>query len=143
VNRLKLDALAYPTGVRRPALIGDPQLGVNCALSAQTGLPSISTPAGFTADGLSTRLELMGRAFSDSRLVELAHAYEQAGPRRRQPYSAPARDHWRATFAVVAGLANDDGTGSDAFAPLSSDLSFTLRTAPSIASKCGHRHSPD
>jgi Asp-tRNA(Asn)/Glu-tRNA(Gln) amidotransferase A subunit family amidase len=83
MDSLKLDALAYPTSVRKPVLAGDPQLGATCALAAQTGLPAISIPAGFTSDGLPTGLELLGRPFSDVRLVAFAYAFEQGGSRRR------------------------------------------------------------
>ena len=48
----KLDALLYPTMKRKPARIGEPQGGSNCQLSASTGFPAISMPAGFTGDGL-------------------------------------------------------------------------------------------
>ena len=59
---LKLDALVYPTLTRKPARIGDPQGGSNCQLSASTGFPAISMPAGFTADGLPVGVELLGRS---------------------------------------------------------------------------------
>ena len=52
MSRHGLTALAYPTLRRKPASIRQQQLGSNCQLSASTGLPAISMPAGFTADGL-------------------------------------------------------------------------------------------
>ncbi len=90
LDSLKLDAIAYPTIGQRPVLVGSPQTASSCALSAQSGLPAISIPAGFTSDGLPTGLELMGRPFSDARLVGFAFAFEQAGARRRAPAGAPA-----------------------------------------------------
>ena len=45
----RVDVLAYPTLRRKPTLIGEAQAGTNCQLSAVTGLPAISMPAGFTA----------------------------------------------------------------------------------------------
>src|SRR5262249_39183027 len=74
----KLDALVYPTLRRKPARINDPQGGSNCQLSASTGFPAMSVPAGFTSDGLPVGVELMGRAFDDAKLVSYAYAYEQA-----------------------------------------------------------------
>lgn len=90
MDSLSLDALAYPTMRQKPVLIGETQPGTTCGLSAQSGLPAISIPAGFTADGLPVGLELMGRAFTDTRLVSLAYAFEQSGPRRRAPSTTPA-----------------------------------------------------
>ena len=90
LDSLKLDALVYPTMRQKPALVGDPQLGATCQLSAHTGLPALSAPAGFSADGLPIGVELLGPAFSDARLVAMAYAFEQSGPRRRPPPSTPA-----------------------------------------------------
>lgn len=89
MDSLQLDALVYPTMRRKPVLVGEAQAGSTCGLSAQTGLPALAIPAGFTADGLPVGIELLGRPFSDVRLVSLGYAFEQLGPRRRPPYSTP------------------------------------------------------
>jgi amidase len=86
----KLDALIYPTMKRKPVRIGEPQGGSNCQLSASTGFPAITVPAGFTADGLPVGVELLGRAFDDAKLVSYAYAYEHATHRRRAPARTPA-----------------------------------------------------
>jgi Asp-tRNA(Asn)/Glu-tRNA(Gln) amidotransferase A subunit family amidase len=131
MDSLKLDALAYPTSVRKPVLAGDPQLGSTCALSSQSGLPAISMPAGFTSDGLPTGLELLGRPFSDVRLVAYAYAFEQAGPRRRPPPTTPALLAGRApqpvTFTTSAGPATGTATARFSFNPLTSELSYVAR----------------
>jgi Asp-tRNA(Asn)/Glu-tRNA(Gln) amidotransferase A subunit family amidase len=86
----KLDALVYPTVRRKPALIGEPPRPANTRLSAVTGLPALTAPAGFTADGLPVGMELLGRPLADARLVALAFAYEQAvQPRRLPPTTTP------------------------------------------------------
>lgn len=90
MDSLSLDALAYPTMRQKPVLVGETQQGSTCALSAQSGLPAISIPAGFMAEGLPVGLELIGRAFTDVRLVALAYAFEQSGVRRRAPSTTPA-----------------------------------------------------
>src|SRR6478735_4796885 len=59
----RIDALVYPTLRRKPTLIGEAQGGTNCQLSATTGLPAISMPAGFSTDGLPIGLELLGGAW--------------------------------------------------------------------------------
>jgi amidase len=86
----KLDALVYPTMKRKPARIGEPQGGATCQLSASTGFPAISMPAGFTGDGLPVGVELLGRPFDDAKLVSYAYAHEQTTPRRRAPARTPA-----------------------------------------------------
>jgi Asp-tRNA(Asn)/Glu-tRNA(Gln) amidotransferase A subunit family amidase len=85
-----LDALLYPTLRRKPAHINDPQAGSTCQLSASTGFPAISMPAGFTADGLPVGVELLGRALDDAKLVSYAYAYEHAAHHRRPPARTPA-----------------------------------------------------
>jgi amidase len=90
LDSLSLDALAYPTMRQKPTLVGEPQLGGTCNLTAQSGLPSVSIPAGFMAEGLPVGIELMGRAMSDVRLVSMAYAFEQGGPRRLAPSTTPA-----------------------------------------------------
>lgn len=87
-----LDALAYPTIRRKAALIGEPQVGSNCQLSAQSGLPAILVPGGFTDDGVPVGVELLGRAWGEAGLLRLAYAYEQATHHRRPPASTPALD---------------------------------------------------
>jgi Asp-tRNA(Asn)/Glu-tRNA(Gln) amidotransferase A subunit family amidase len=81
--------LAYPTLRRKPAVVGQAQGGSNCQLSATTGLPAISIPAGFTADGLPVGLELLGSAFSESTLLRIAYAYETQYSPRRAPKHTP------------------------------------------------------
>ena len=43
-----------------------------------TGLPAISVPCGFTSGGLPIGLQLKGRAWEESTVLQAAHAYEQA-----------------------------------------------------------------
>ena len=84
----KLDALVSPTLRRKPVRIGEVQPGGTCQLSATTGFPAITVPAGFTADGLPVGMELLGPAFTDAKL--LGYAYEQATHHRRAPARTPA-----------------------------------------------------
>ncbi len=107
LDSLRLDALLYPTMQRKPALIGEPQGGSTCQLSANSGLPALTAPAGFTPDGLPVGLELLGRPFADPRLVQLAYGFEQRGPRRRPPVTTPPLVNGRPpgprVFEVTAG----------------------------------------
>jgi amidase len=86
----RLDALAYPTIRRKATVVGQVQPGTNCHLSANSGLPAIVVPGGFTPDGLPVGVELLGRAWSEPQLIRLAYAYEQATRHRRPPASTPA-----------------------------------------------------
>jgi Asp-tRNA(Asn)/Glu-tRNA(Gln) amidotransferase A subunit family amidase len=82
-------ALAYPTLRRKPAVIGQAQGGSNCQVSATTGLPALSIPAGFTDDGLPVGMELLGNAFAESRLLRIAFAYERLANVRKPPKNTP------------------------------------------------------
>jgi Asp-tRNA(Asn)/Glu-tRNA(Gln) amidotransferase A subunit family amidase len=59
-------------------------------MSAVTGLPALSMPAGFTPDSLPVGFEILGRPLADARLVALAFSYEQATHPRRPPRTTPA-----------------------------------------------------
>ncbi|MEO7267938.1 MAG: amidase family protein [Knoellia sp.] len=49
-------------------------------LVSATGLPAMSVPAGFDADGLPVGLQLVGPEGSDDLLMAVAEAYERANP---------------------------------------------------------------
>ena len=83
--KANLDALTYPTIRRQAAKIGTPQPGDNCQPSANSGLPAITVPAGWTSDGLPAGIELLGRPWADGDLLGWAYDYEQATRHRRAP----------------------------------------------------------
>jgi Asp-tRNA(Asn)/Glu-tRNA(Gln) amidotransferase A subunit family amidase len=62
IDEQRLDALVYPALRRRPARIGEAQGGTNCQLSAHSGLPALSVPAGFTTDGVPIGVAAGGRS---------------------------------------------------------------------------------
>jgi len=86
-----LDAMLYPTLSEPPVDIPEgegeypDQDGSNCNLSAGTGLPAITFPGGFTDDGRPVGVELIGRPWTEGRLIELAYAYEQRTEHRTAP----------------------------------------------------------
>lgn len=91
MDSMQLDAIAYPTMRQKPVMVGaEPQTGSTCNLGAQSGLPSIAMPAGFMTEGLPVSIELLGKAFTDVKLVSYAYAYEQTGARRIPPSATPA-----------------------------------------------------
>jgi Asp-tRNA(Asn)/Glu-tRNA(Gln) amidotransferase A subunit family amidase len=81
----RLDAIAYPAHRRKAAPVGEMQAGDNCHLSANSGFPAITVPAGYTPDGLPVGLELLARPWDDAKLLGLAYSYERATGHRRLP----------------------------------------------------------
>ena len=59
---------------------------MSCAFITVTGLPAISVPCGFTADGLPVGLQLVGRPRGEFALLQLAYAFQEAtGFYQRKP----------------------------------------------------------
>ncbi len=88
----RLDALVYPTWSNPPRLIGDlntPDGNNSWQLSPPTGFPAITVPMGWVRDHLPVGLQLLGDAWSEGRLIELAYAYEQATRHRHPPAATP------------------------------------------------------
>ena len=92
MDRHELDALVAPTG--DPAFTidlvnGDHYTGGGTStLPAVAGYPHVTVPAG-QVYGLPVGLSFFGRAWSEPRLIALAHAYEQATRHRRPPAFLP------------------------------------------------------
>ena len=82
----RFDVLAAPTSPTTAFKIGekvnDPlamYLSDVCTLPVNVaGLPGISVPCGFDANGLPIGLQLIGKAFDEATLLRAAHAYERA-----------------------------------------------------------------
>jgi Asp-tRNA(Asn)/Glu-tRNA(Gln) amidotransferase A subunit family amidase len=115
----RVDALAYPTLRRKPALIGEAQGGTNCQLSATTGLPAMAMPAGFSNDGLPIALELLGGAWQEAKLLKYAYAWEQATKPRRPPFSTPP---------LVKGVAPAPTSADLAIGPAALKLNYDVTT---------------
>ncbi|WP_099156568.1 amidase family protein [Virgibacillus ndiopensis] len=56
-----------------------------CNIAAKAGYPSITVPAGYTTGGKPVGITFTGLAFSETKLIELAYAYEQATKHRKAP----------------------------------------------------------
>jgi aspartyl-tRNA(Asn)/glutamyl-tRNA(Gln) amidotransferase subunit A len=73
---------APPIGAEQVDIDGE-RIGVRTALVGMnrpanfTGHPAISVPCGFTREGLPIGLQLIGRSFDESTLLQIAFAYEQ------------------------------------------------------------------
>jgi len=91
LDRDKLDALVAPTGSAAwttDMINGDHFLGGSSSLAAISGYPAMTVPMGFVF-GLPVGVSLMGRAWSEARLIGLAHAFEQATQHRQPPRLLP------------------------------------------------------
>ena len=87
-----LDALAYPTWSNPPRLIGDlntPHGDNSQQLAPPTGFPAISVPMGYVRGNLPVGLQILGDAWSEPTLIEIAYSYEQATRHRRPPGTTP------------------------------------------------------
>ena len=113
-----LDALLYPTIRQTARPVGQPQPGSNCALSANSGLPAITVPAGYAEDDMPVGVELLGLPWSELRLLELAYAYEQGTEHRRAPAFTPS------LFSESTGVVLETRFTTES--PLTAEASFTL-----------------
>jgi amidase len=136
MDELKLDVLAYPPISRKAAIIGEPQTGAtNCQLSAASGLPAISMPAGFSDDGVPVGVELLGPAWSEAKLLSIAYSYEQAAHPRRPPPTTPALVNGAPPPSQAFIVNNGPLHAAFAFDVTTSRLSYTVTLAgePPIA----------
>ena len=95
-DRHDLDAMVFPTWDNPPRLIGDlntPHGDNSQRMSPSTGFPAITVPMGYTRGTLPAGLQMLGKAFDEPRLIELAFAYEQGTRHRIAPASTPALKH--------------------------------------------------
>jgi amidase len=90
----RLDALVAPTGSPPwpiDLINGDHFLGGSSSAAAVSGYPSITVPVGYSF-GLPVGMSLIGLAWSEQRLLNLAYAYEQSAKPRRPPQLLPRAD---------------------------------------------------
>ena len=91
LDRHQLDAIVAPS--MSPAwptdhLLGDHFVGAGYGMAAVAGTPSITVPMG-EAQGLPLGLTIMGRAYAEATLIELAAPMERALKARRPPEFKP------------------------------------------------------
>ena len=87
----KLDAIIYPFSRTLVGKIGGAQSRHNGFLSAVTGFPALILPAGFSKPsatapiGVPIGLEMLGRPWSEAKLLKMGYAFESATKIRRAP----------------------------------------------------------
>ncbi|HEY0947654.1 MAG TPA: amidase family protein [Opitutaceae bacterium] len=135
----KIDAVIFPTWAQLPALNGDrntqliaePQpgraagptaLGSSLTFVGSTlQWPALSVPMGST-EGLPVGLQILGRAWDESRIIGYAFAYEQATHHRRPPVTTPPltssfASRFIGTWSLIAVLERDAATGAETPSP--------------------------
>nr|WP_321407561.1 amidase [uncultured Carboxylicivirga sp.] len=87
VDKYKLDALMAPTNGSAWVIDfvnGDNFKGGSSQLAAVSGYPSVTVPAG-DIKGLPIGVSFFGKAWTESRLIQLSYAYELASKKRIVP----------------------------------------------------------
>lgn len=88
----KLDAIIYPEQKNLVVKIGSPsQSGRNGILAALTGTPVVTVPVGFgpetetAPDGVPIGMEILGRQWTEEKLLKIAYQIQQLGRVRKTP----------------------------------------------------------
>lgn len=106
----KIDALIYLSTEELPVKIDESQGGHwSCTLSALSGFPSLTLPAGFTASGIPVGMSLLGPYLDDERLVAIGYAIEKNINHRRSPLVTPPLANGKAPKLEVAEIGLDLG----------------------------------
>ena len=71
-------ATAWKLGERSDDPVSNYLADVYTLPASLAGLPGLSMPAGFGADGMPVGLQLIGNHFTEARLLAVAHRYQQA-----------------------------------------------------------------
>ena len=83
----KVDAIITPTSPIPPFRLGERTSNplqmyladIYTVTGSLAGVPGISVPSGKTSEGLPVGLQIYGPGFGEERVLQLAHAFEQAG----------------------------------------------------------------
>lgn len=91
-ERLNLDVIIYPQQKCLTVKVGSPSQHLRQGiLAALTGFPSVCVPMGFSAPsedapiGVPTGMEILGRPWSEEKLLQIAYQIEQSTNVRRPP----------------------------------------------------------
>jgi Asp-tRNA(Asn)/Glu-tRNA(Gln) amidotransferase A subunit family amidase len=111
----RLDALIYPEQKNLAVKIGSPsQSGRNGILAALTGTPVVTVPIGFSPAtstapvGVPIGMEILGRQWTEEKLLQIAYQIQQLGRVRKTPSWAKQQVHARQYQAVPSVTPNVD-----------------------------------
>jgi aspartyl-tRNA(Asn)/glutamyl-tRNA(Gln) amidotransferase subunit A len=96
MDRLKLDAILYPTDGRGGARASQSDR-ITCFVAGSSGLPSGAVPMALDGRGMPIGIEWLGRPGSDEMLVGIMAAFETA----RGPLSPPKRNPTNKDTAIL------------------------------------------
>jgi amidase len=88
----KIDAVIFPVWAQLPVLNGNRNTtpgGSLTFVASALQWPALSVPMGWLEGDLPAGLQILGRAWDESRLIGYAFAYEQATHHRRPPAMTP------------------------------------------------------
>lgn len=109
----RLDALIYPEQKNLAVKIGSPsQSGRNGILAALTGTPVVTVPIGFSPAtstapvGVPIGMEILGRQWTEEKLLQIAYQIQQLGRVRKTPSWAKQQVHARQYEAVPSVTPN-------------------------------------
>jgi amidase len=91
-----LDGMVYPMQKRLVVPVGQlDQAERNGIVAGLTGYPAIDIPAGFSKPtstaplGVPVGMDILGRPWTEGKLLGFAYSFEKAAPHRQPPLSAP------------------------------------------------------
>ena len=90
-DKYSIDAIIYPHQQQLVCKVGKTQAQRNGAIGSVTGFPAVVVQGGFSTPdenapiGVPVGMEILGRPFSEDKLIEIAYGFEQASNFRREP----------------------------------------------------------
>ncbi len=90
-DKYNIDAIIYPHQQQLVCKVGKTQAQRNGAIGSVTGFPAIVVPGGFSTPdenapiGVPVGLEILGRPFTEDKLIEIAYGFEQVSHKRKEP----------------------------------------------------------
>jgi amidase len=92
MDRARIDALVLPVATYPPKLNGDRNTtpaGATTWIASGLHWPAAVVPMGYTYEDLPSGLQIIGRPWSESLLIEIAYGYEQVTRHRKPPATVP------------------------------------------------------
>ncbi|MBV9327788.1 MAG: amidase [Chloroflexi bacterium] len=88
MDRAQVEALVFPVWTYPPVINGDRGQSLQGPLThigSATQWPVVVVPIGFAGEQLPIGMQILGKPWTEARLIQIAHAFEQATHHRRPP----------------------------------------------------------